>query len=675
MLKRITEPQALYTKQGSSHTTMPVMPSSHTSLPPKKSVSKKVVLTVVAVALFLVVGIAGVLTAMRQRQVAGPVAPNAPSSIPLAANDAAICTLEFNVTATPPPTTPPPTTPPPTTPPPTTPPPTVPLVRCVQKNAFLIANNVSTQLDPNSIVAGNSKVGYQLTLSSDTLTTANIVVEDQLAANTTWLSSEVPSADVVDIEQVAGNKLKLTIKPFVGTKIIPYTVTVAQRTQPFTFTNLAKVVSAGAVTGNNCSIALKTAPTGTAVCSEKTAYTVDASGNKTTLATNGSVAPGDMFYYNVAVQATGQTTGAVKMRDTLPAGIEFVEALDPNDPMTTSTDSNGRTVVSTDLGVIGSTATEDEAETRNITFKVKVAANATPGTLKNIAAITTGSSSTASSCEHSVVVPPRGVATCVSKEMYNNSISSGTGTRIAEGSNLSENQEFYYRVKINSAELTKGAVSVTDTLPGGLQLVDDGDFTLDGGRLVASFEPFTGEKTLEMKVKVKAGVQGKVTNKVEVDTANDSTAPSPCESNFNIPSYTCNSNCDSDDQCTRIGSGYKCASTNEGKRCRLTANEGSTSCTQTSTPPPSGVPSIGCNDACSTNADCTNPSHICYETTAGGRCRLDSNVTSESCNNPVAATQPTLPEELPQTGPVEWVNWLKAGLVTLGIGAILLLLL
>jgi len=82
------------------------------------------------------------------------------------------------------------------------------------------------------------------------------------------------------------------------------------------------------------------------------------------------------------------------------------------------------------------------------------------------------------------------------------------------------------------------------------------------------------------------------------------------------------------------------------------------------TPPP------GCNDTCTSNAECTaaNSRYICYNS----RCRLDSNPENEYCQE---GQQPVLPTALPQTGPSDWVNALKAGLGILGIGALLLLLL
>ncbi len=104
----------------------------------------------------------------------------------------------------------------------------------------------------------------------------------------------------------------------------------------------------------------------------------------------------------------------------------------------------------------------------------------------------------------------------------------------------------------------------------------------------------------------------------------------------------------------------------------------------TATPTTRVTPVIGCNAICVTNADCSNPAHICFVVSeTENRCRLESNPMDMNCQNPVAAVtepaevaqQPALPETLPETGPEDWGNWLKAGLAILGIGAALLLML
>lgn len=84
------------------------------------------------------------------------------------------------------------------------------------------------------------------------------------------------------------------------------------------------------------------------------------------------------------------------------------------------------------------------------------------------------------------------------------------------------------------------------------------------------------------------------------------------------------------------------------------------------------ITTVGCNDTCSANADCSNVSHICYN----GQCRLDVNPSDSQCKLPNGETTIVRSATVPtQTGPADWMNYVKAGLGTLGVGALLLLLL
>jgi len=206
-------------------------------------------------------------------------------------------------------------------------------------------------------------------------------------------------------------------------------------------------------------------------------------------------------------------------------------------------------------------------------------------------------------------------------------------------------------------------------------------------------------------------------NKCRLDANRESDSCQPVAGTF-----SCNSSCSNTDECRTANSNYTCSST-YGNVCRLAANEGASNClpvnyveVQTSL--------AGCNQSCETNANCAYTNYICYSTSSGNVCRLDQYPNSSTCNppavvnayvpapqqiyipaqqvvyvqqnpavyspviaesiptpalrddyTPYVADQPALPEELPQTGPADWTNWLKAGLVTLGLGGALLLLL
>jgi len=147
-----------------------------------------------------------------------------------------------------------------------------------------------------------------------------------------------------------------------------------------------------------------------------------------------------------------------------------------------------------------------------------------------------------------------------------------------------------------------------------------------------------------------------------------------------VATYACNSACTTNEQCYGANPNYVCS----GGMCRLDSNLPATNCLPIAYVPP--APAVGCNEVCETNADCDQTDHVCVTTSTGeNRCRHQDYVNSSTCSAPpatqtvytttVAQVQPELPQELPQSGAFNLANWLKAGLVTLGLGAALLLLL
>jgi len=143
----------------------------------------------------------------------------------------------------------------------------------------------------------------------------------------------------------------------------------------------------------------------------------------------------------------------------------------------------------------------------------------------------------------------------------------------------------------------------------------------------------------------------------------------------------CNESCTTDTECQLTNSAYTCDSISN--KCRLDANKTSTTCELANdSSDDNSTATIACNGICTTNSDCSDTDHICVTTADGSnRCRLAAYTSSESCiienseGTTTATTQPDLPGELPETGPEDWLNWLKAGLVTMGIGTALFLLL
>ncbi len=280
---------------------------------------------------------------------------------------------------------------------------------------------------------------------------------------------------------------------------------------------------------------------------------------------------------------------------------------------------------------------------------------------------------------------------------------------------------------LNAAAQTAGQVVVTDQLPAGLAHVDAGDFTFNSatGTYSKTIESFTGAQALSFTAKVKNDVAaGSVRNSATVVTKDRAGQPldsgDSCSVGVVVPAFTCNANCATSSQCQSanadficsadnnnrcrlkdnessencqpktfacnsscgtdadcrtVNAGYSCVNTSEGNRCRLSTNQSATNC-QAATPTP--TPASGCNQKCVNNADCSNPSHVCHSTGSSSVCRLAEDVNSTTCSvsTSVAVTpsQPVPPAELPQTGPENWSNWLKSGLVVIGVGAMLLLL-
>jgi len=93
------------------------------------------------------------------------------------------------------------------------------------------------------------------------------------------------------------------------------------------------------------------------------------------------------------------------------------------------------------------------------------------------------------------------------------------------------------------------------------------------------------------------------------------------------------------------------------------------------TPSPVPSPVLGCNDVCVNNSDCKSSNQICVDTSSGRRCRLETNITSDSCSAPgqaVAAStpQPAQPTSLPVAGSSDILKALGIGLLAIILGVI-----
>jgi uncharacterized repeat protein (TIGR01451 family) len=356
-----------------------------------------------------------------------------------------------------------------------------------------------------------------------------------------------------------------------------------------------------------------------------------------------AVLPGTEFVYVISVTASGPSTENVIITDELPAGVTYV-GINPSSKQPIAYDKATRTV-SAKIG----TFTADSLS-RTIEFKVKTTDDMAVGAFTNTAKVQLAgeAESTAQSCAVALTIPPRGTASCEKRAITNFTSKNGVGVN---NSIVQRGNVFVYQIKVLASEQTTGGVKLLDTLPAGIEFMEDPDNTpnliVSADKRSISMElgelgTTTANKTttIEFKVKVADTATGTLKNTVAVTTGTSTTA------------YECNQSV----VVQQVGS----------------------------------PPAPGCNEACKVNADCSNSAHICYTIADGtGRCRLDTNATNESCNAPTAPgtpsvpvvpgqpapAQPTLPEELPVAGAEDWANWLKAGLLTLGAGAILLLLL
>jgi len=430
-------------------------------------------------------------------------------------------------------------------------------------------------------------------------------------------------------------------------------------------------------TTNACTLQFTVAELAAAKCVSKTAKTA----TNQPLSARSSVRRGDVIEFAITVSSTDKTKGEVVVEDTLPVGMTYVEG--SASAPTASYSATTRTL-SMPIGVMD--PGQADGVTTILTYKATVADAAPIGEIKNSVTVTTdGDDATESICSLALLVSPEGVAACESKV----ALTDYTGRTLTSSDQVKPGDTIAYKITVSSTETSKDKVVVTDVLPSMLDFVEarttgltynqaNRTLTIDLGTMEGS-----DREVVEFKAKVSAtATTGDIKNIASVKTGTEQAVE--CENVLKVGSYSCNSSCETNAQCTAVNENYTCAQTSEGRRCRLASNVASTSCeapaaTPTPSPTPTPIPVTGCNQNCETNADCTNSSHICFQTTDGSkRCRLESNVASESCTMPSAAApvqQPALPEELPQSGPDDWMNWLKAGLITLGIGALLLLLL
>lgn len=660
MQNTTTQTQNFYTKQ--------VMPApapsvnKSESIPPKggKKVKTKQIIAVVGLVLFIVVAIMGVLIAQRQFAIREPVAPTAPTSQPEAAafipNQ---CVTLFYVPA--------------------------PSALCESKTALtdFTANGGKVLPSGTGFNLGDEFVFSLLVKKQSAGTTKNVQLMDTLPDSLLFVSA---ASDAKYSITVNGQVVTATIPEIVSDAGVKVEFKVRVQGNPGSYTNSANIVSNTSKQTQVCSYNFVTLA-GVTECVNKSMY--DLQGKL--IANGGALTRGQEYEYRVTAKATNRSIGEVKVHDIIPAELDYVRPAVGSEKFIVNDPTSG--ILTANFGIL-------EDETATVGFIVKVPADIEPTTIDNIAlvySIPVGSKQpeppgNADECKVSHTVLPVGTAECVSKQALTNF----NGTVITSGSEVEPGQEFVYKITISSKQTTAGSIMFSDFLHNDLTFIEDpsntsgityNQTTREVSKNLGVMQ--TGQtEVVQFKVQLAANPTSETFNNVATVKiiSPDDVLGHTCALELAVEKeYSCNSECTSNTECLDAGNNYICYNTGNGSFCRLESNPTNSSCQplQTPTPPPTGpatpgpTPAPGCNEICTQNADCSNSAHVCVTTSDGSnRCRLDSYPESTTCTVPgTVAEQPTLPESLPESGPADWLNWLKAGLITLGIGTALFLLL
>lgn len=634
MENTLNQPQATYTKNSNTGSYMPNMQdNNYQSNNNNNQKGLRNIFAVAGVVTFLIVAVMGVFIAQRQRSQDGqvePVAPTGPASRPSADLGGNGCYLTFVVPGVP----------------------NVPSITCLEKQLWDI--NQKTQYSKGSTITRDTQYVYRIKVSSENITGMNIVIEDALPPELTYVGPTKDSENYEIKYDKATNMLTANLgsyETFVPGPVISslgLIVEVPENAQAGNVVNSAKshLIDAQGKIVNEiskdlaCTINNTILPNGIADCLHKKAYT-NFRGNEIT--SGSKVKRGDEFVYKITVKAVGDnTSGAVTVVDELDANLKFIDDTDNTDGL--SYDANTRKV-SLSLGSM----TKDQEVV--VQFKVQVVTNPTDTSIDNKAIIATAGQTTQDVCEMPLIIESP-VISCNS-----------TCDENADCSGISGGNHICYDAGGSTGKVCRLAENPTNN-----SCEPEEDEPVCNDRCTANSDCSENHICYDA-----GGSTGKV---CRLGTYPTQTSCQPPQDDEPVCNDRCeqNSDCDENHICYNAGG-------STGKVCRLPSNPSNTSCrpsgspTPTPSPTPSPTPAIGCNDKCATNADCEGINHICVSTADGNKCRLESYPNSTTCTAPMASTQPELPTELPQTGPADWVNWLKAGLVTLGVGAALFLLL
>lgn len=686
MQNTTNNPQAFYTKQDQApsgevekqNENKPMQPGNSNT---GKSTKRKTVFAIAGLLVFVIVALTGVLIAQRQVSRNGedvrPVTPNAPESQPSASTDEPnYCATTFTVPE--------------------------PDVVCETKVALTdFTKNGGEEIPARTeFNVGDEMVFSIMVVQPTEGLVSDIVVVDELPDSLVFVEgSDDPSYSLT----VNGQTVTAAISEMGASSAIKIEFKVRVASKAYgDHTNTARVTSNSAVAEpGSCTYSFTTLES-KVECVEKALYDL----NGRVVRPGTALDRGTEYEYRVTVAAQNRSTGEVKLLDTLPEALTYVgPADDASANYITNDPTSG--LLSANFGVL-------DNEKLTLRFRMAVPENPTLGKFTNEAQVypfPIGSrqpepprNADVCSVDHAII--PIGTAECVSKRAYTDF----SGSEIASGSEIDPGEEFVYRITVLAEETTTGPVIITDILPADLTFIEDENNTegLSYNSNTREIEMNLGimetgqEEVVEFRVQLAADpTEETFTNEAVVVTNRDTEHSCSIPLKVTPPVYECNSECETNDDCSDIAGGtHVCHETIDGNFCRLESNPGNVACeepeetptptptptptgtpTSTGTPTPTPTPAPGCNELCTSNADCSNSNHICATTSDGtNRCRLAEFVGSDTCTIPQVSTatatpQPELPTSLPQSGPEDWLNWIKVGLVTLGVGTALFLLL
>lgn len=683
--------QAFYTKPNQAPSSSAPQQPQQQNNPSKETMSdsskpksnkKKTIFAVAGILVFVIVALMGVLIAQRQVDRDGdgvqPVAPNAPESQPSASTDEPnYCATTFTVPQ--------------------------PDVVCDTKKALTdFTENRGEEIPVGSEFNVGDEMVFSITILQPTDgLVSDIVLVDTLPNSLVFVEGPSDPSYTLTVD---GQTVTATIAEMGASSAVKVEFKVRVVAQDYgNHINTARITSNSTEPEpGSCTYSFTTLESKVA-CIEKQMYDL----NGELVPSGNALTRGEEYEYRITVAAQNRAQGEVKIYDELPASLEYVgPADDESAKYITNDPSSG--LLTANFGVLNN-------EEITLRFRMSVPDSPALGEFENEAkvyAFPIGSRqpeppSNADICSVAHTILPIGTAECLSKE----ALTGFGGTVIEANSEVDPGTEFVYRITVFAEETTTGPVVLTDTLPADLTFIEDANNTegLSYNANTREIEMNLGvmqegqEEIIEFLVQLSADpTQETFTNEAVIVTNTDSEHVCAIPLEVTPPVYECNSECESNADCSDIPGGtYICHETVTGNVCRLESNPENQSCeepqgtpTPTPTPTPTGsatptptpvvTPTPGCNELCTSNADCSNSSHICATTSDGSnRCRLAEFVESNTCTVPQITTttqgtptpQPELPAELPETGPAEWLQWIKVGLVTLGVGTALFLLL